>query len=108
MPSSREWFGNSGRLRSASAFPTDPWFFHLFLGNAYLQKGKMPEAIGEFQRALELEKDNAKIWSSLAYAYAVSGNKAEARKLLDHLKAMSEPGYVAPFNIAIIYLGLGD
>ncbi len=95
-------------LRNGIELDPTFWFFHSFLGSAYLQKGKMPEAIAEFQRALELEKDNAEIWSSLAYAYAVSGNKAEARKLLDHLKAMSEHSYVAPFNIAVVYLGLGD
>lgn len=95
-------------LRNAIELEPAFWFFHSFLGSAYLQKGKMPEAIAEFQRALELEKDNAETWAALAYAYAVSGNKAEARKLLDHLKAMSEHSYVAPFNIAVVYSGLGD
>ena len=77
-------------------------FDHCFLGRAYEQKGKLPEAIGEFQRALELEKDNAETWSSLGHAYALSRNRAEAQKMLDHLKELSAHTWVAPYNVAVI------
>jgi tetratricopeptide (TPR) repeat protein len=74
----------------------------------YEQKERLPEAIAEFQRALELEKDNAETWSSLGHAYAVSGNRAEAQKMLDHLKELSAHTWVAPYNVAVIYAGLGE
>ena len=45
--------------------------------------------------------------SALAHAYAVSGNKPEAQKLVAHLFAESEKQYVSPFYIAIVYTGLG-
>ena len=64
------------------------WFSYSFLGRAYEQKGKLPEAIAQFQRAVELEKENAEIWSGLGNAYAVSGNRAAAQKVLDHLKEL--------------------
>ena len=75
---------------------------------AYEQKGKLPEAIVEFQRAVELEPNNAETWSGLGHAYALSGKKAEAQKILDHLKEVSAHSWVAPYNIAVIYAGLGE
>ena len=84
------------------------WFDHCFLGRAYEQKGRLPEAIAEFQRALELEKDNTEIWSGLGHAYALSGNRAEAQKVLDHLKELSAHTLGRPYNVAVIYAGLGE
>ena len=56
------------------------WFDHCFLGRAYEAKGRLPEAIAEFQSALALEKDNTEIWSGLGHAYALSGNKAKRKR----------------------------
>jgi hypothetical protein len=44
----------------------------------------------------------------LGHAYAVSGKKAEALKIIDGLKELSKSVYVAPYTIAIVYAGLGD
>ena len=71
-------------------------------------KGRLPEAIAEFQRALELEKENPEIWSGLGHAYELSGNRTEAQSVLDHLKELSAYSYVAPFDFAVIYAGLGE
>jgi serine/threonine protein kinase/Flp pilus assembly protein TadD len=84
------------------------WYAHVFLGRAQEQKGRLPEAIAAYQRALELEKDNAENWSNLGYVYAVLGKTTEAQKIIDQLRASSARSYVAPYNIAIIYAGLGD
>jgi Flp pilus assembly protein TadD len=50
------------------------------LGRAYEYKGRLPEAIAEFQRALELEKDNPEIWSGLGHAYALLRNRTKAQR----------------------------
>jgi Flp pilus assembly protein TadD len=68
----------------------------------------LPEAIAEFQRTLELEKDNAENWANLGHAYALSEKKADALKIIDHLKELSASTYIAPYNVAAIYAGLGD
>lgn len=44
----------------------------------------------------------------LGYAYAVAGERAEARKLLEELKSRSKQSYVPWFYIAGIYAGLGE
>jgi Flp pilus assembly protein TadD len=61
-----------------------------------------------FQRSIELEKDNAETWSGLGHAYALSGKRAEAQKILEYLKELSAHSYVAPYNVAVIYAGLGE
>jgi len=104
----RQWDPAIEQLRRAIELDPNFWFSHCFLGRAYEQEGRLPEAIAEFQRALEVEKDNTEIWSGLGHAYAVSGKKAEAQKVLEHLKELSAHSWVAPYNVAVIYAGLGE
>jgi TolB-like protein/Tfp pilus assembly protein PilF len=73
---------------------------HSDLGEIYLQQGRYEEAIAQFQQAEDK--------GSLGHAYAVSGNRSEAQKLLAELKERSPQRYNAPFEIALIYTGLGD
>ena len=46
--------------------------------------------------------------AALAHAYAVSGQRSKALQTLNELQAMSKRGYVSSFDIAVVYLGLGD
>jgi eukaryotic-like serine/threonine-protein kinase len=104
----RQWEPAIEQLRGAQERDPTFWFAPSFLGRAYEQKGRLPEAIAEFQRALELEKYNPEIWSGLGHAYAQSGNRAEAQNVLVHLKELSAQTYVAPYNFAIIHAGLNE
>ncbi len=104
----RQWDPAIEQLRHAKELDPTFWFAPSFLGRAYEQKGQLPDAISEFQRALELESQNPEIWSGLGHAYAASGNRAGAQKVLDHLKELSAHSYIAPFNFAVIYAGLGE
>jgi len=103
----RHWDRAIEQLRGAIELDPNYWFDHCFLGRAYEQKGQLPRAIAAFQHALDLEKDNAEIWSGLGHAYAASGNRTEAQKVLDHLKELSAHSYVAPYDVAVVYAGLG-
>jgi serine/threonine-protein kinase len=44
----------------------------------------------------------------LALAYGRSGNKGEASKILNELKAQSKQKYVLPTAFATVYVGLGE
>jgi tetratricopeptide (TPR) repeat protein len=69
----------------------------------------MPEAIAEFKLAFALDKQQSENWAGLANAYAVSGRKDEAQKMLDDLMRKSaENNYVSPYSVAVIYAGLGN
>jgi eukaryotic-like serine/threonine-protein kinase len=80
---------------------------HLRLGKALVQKAHFKEAISEFQKAL-LVSDDAAYLSGLGYSYATSGRKKEALEIIDQLIERSKKRYVSPYNIAMIYSGLGD
>jgi len=76
------------------------------LGHAYLQKGMNDKAIEAFRRAAALSgvRDSA----HLAYGYAVTGHRAEAKRLIETLVASDGSRYLPPFHIALAYAGLGD
>jgi eukaryotic-like serine/threonine-protein kinase len=103
-----QWDAAIKQLNSNIELDPSYWFNHCYLGRTYEAKGKMVEAIAEFQRALALDNENTEIWSGLGHAYAVSGNRKEAEKVLGHLKELSARSYVAPYSLAVIYAGLGD
>lgn len=66
------------------------------------------ESIAEFEKALVISPGNTFGLSSLGYAYAVTGRKAEALKVLDQLNEISKHKYVPALQMALIYTGLGE
>jgi hypothetical protein len=44
----------------------------------------------------------------LGRAYALAGEWTKALDILDELKAASQRRYISPFDIAVVYVGLGD
>ncbi len=97
-----EQFRSSIELDS-SYFPA-----HDNLGRAYEAEGKLAEAIAEFQRALQIEDGAPENWSNLGHAYALSGKASEAQTIIERLKRTSASSYVPPYNVAVLYAGLGD
>jgi tetratricopeptide (TPR) repeat protein len=81
---------------------------HRFLALAYLQKGMHEESIAELKRAVEISNRNSVILALLGHSYASSGNKHQAEKILEELKALSTKQYVSPHEFGVIYIGLGD
>ena len=66
------------------------------------------EAIAAYRKAIPLSGDSPDEPASLAVAYALSGKKQEAVRILSELEERSEKSYVSPTSIAIIYSALGD
>jgi TolB-like protein/DNA-binding winged helix-turn-helix (wHTH) protein/Tfp pilus assembly protein PilF len=81
---------------------------YLQLGWCYEQKAMWREAIAALERAIAISPDDPRTIASLARAYAMSGKRAEALKLVDKLEDQSKKRHVAPFWIAEAYVGLGD
>ncbi len=79
---------------------------HLFLAQAYQQKGMFAEAISEIQATKGLpEYRNI---GFLGHAFAVASRKREARRVLARLHEISTERYVHPYMVALIYAGLGE
>jgi tetratricopeptide (TPR) repeat protein len=87
----------------------DPNFYmaHISLGLVYESKGEPDSAIAEFQKARQLD-DSPEILAYLGRTYALAGRRREAEKVIAELQEISKKRYVSPYDIAIIYAGLGQ
>jgi TolB-like protein/DNA-binding winged helix-turn-helix (wHTH) protein/tetratricopeptide (TPR) repeat protein len=81
---------------------------HYELGQALVQKHMYDRAIAEFQRAIELSGHSGAFDSNLGYAYAVSGRKEEAIKIINDLESRHPENHSVDADIALIYVGLDD
>jgi TolB-like protein/DNA-binding winged helix-turn-helix (wHTH) protein/tetratricopeptide (TPR) repeat protein len=96
----------SGKRRVASN--PNEWVEHRYLGIGYEGTGKLPEAIAEYQKAVNLSNGDQDANASLAHAYAAMGKRAEAEKILRDLELKSKNTYVSPYILATAYAGLGE
>jgi TolB-like protein/Tfp pilus assembly protein PilF len=87
--------------------PNIPWS-HICLGSVYLQTGRRPQAIAELRQAVALSKRGVTELMYLGHALGVSGDRAEAQKVLDEMQEPSGRRFVPPEYIALVYEGLGD
>jgi TolB-like protein/DNA-binding winged helix-turn-helix (wHTH) protein/Flp pilus assembly protein TadD len=79
---------------------------HFHLGKTYARKGHYKEALAAFGQAHAFSKVAATAMEG--YTSAVSGQRGKARKILSELEQQSKIRYVSPYDIAIIYTGLGE
>jgi TolB-like protein/DNA-binding winged helix-turn-helix (wHTH) protein/Tfp pilus assembly protein PilF len=95
--------------QSRKTIDMDPNFAvaHYDLGQALVQKHMYSEAIAELETATKLSADSPICKSTLAYAYAVSGRRNEALKILNDLTRQSKD-FSSAAEIALIYTGLGE
>jgi CubicO group peptidase (beta-lactamase class C family) len=54
------------------------------------------------------QKGNSYKTAALAHAYAVAGQESAAHEVLNKLLERAKTEYVSPYEIAVIYAGLGD
>ena len=81
---------------------------HLWTGQAYAELDKLDEAIEWIERAVDLSGGSDIIVAALAHAHARSGARDTVETLLGSLEAQSEDRYVPAFEIAKVYIALGD
>jgi tetratricopeptide (TPR) repeat protein len=81
---------------------------HLRLGLVRIQQRRYPEAIASIQRSIDLGVFYPHAAAGLAFAYARSGNRDAAMRIVNDLKRRSARELVPPVAIAVAYAGLGD
>ena len=94
--------------QSRKALEIDPnyWPAHQTLSQSYELMGDHVQALKEAQKAVALEP--GPLISVLGIEYAKSGNREQAREVIEQLKKMSAHIYVSPAQTAQIYVALGD
>ncbi len=80
------------------------WFMALSLE----QKGQLTESIAKLEKAVSLSAGGTHYRALLGRAYALAGAEMKAQNIVDELKTLSQRTYVSPFDIAVVYVGLGD
>jgi DNA-binding winged helix-turn-helix (wHTH) protein/TolB-like protein len=101
---------DDGLEQCRRALDMDPklGFAHWLLGLAYTYKGSYEPAILALQKSIPLSADSPDEPASLAHAFALSGRKTEARKILEELKQQAKRKYISPGTIADLCFLLGD
>jgi len=87
----------------------DPmYFFPVMLeGWIDLEVGKFREAIPALKKAKAMESPPF-VTAFLAFAYGAAGDRQAAMRELAELEKISRNANILPFNLALVYLGLGD
>jgi serine/threonine-protein kinase len=87
----------------------DPSFFFPAAteGILALQTGRYREAISKFEASRALGAPPL-VSAYLGFAYGKAGDRARTMATVEEMRKVSPGGTVAPFNLALVYLGLGD
>jgi Flp pilus assembly protein TadD len=68
--------------RSFTALWPNRWLAHYWLGVGYEGAGRSLDSIPEYQKAVQLSQGDQDPTAALAHAYAATGRKGEAQKIL--------------------------
>jgi eukaryotic-like serine/threonine-protein kinase len=88
----------------------DPAHYSALFGLAlvYEAKGMHDESIKQLEKSISGIGRTPGLSAMLGHAYAKSGRITEAQKILAELSQMSQQTYVSPYDMAILYVGLGE
>jgi len=81
---------------------------HWHLGLAYEQRQVLDAATEEFKKAISLSAGSPLMKAALGRAYAKSQKKHEANEMLNELSELSKQQYVSAYEVATIYVALGN
>jgi serine/threonine-protein kinase len=85
-------------------FPQAYWI----LGLVQEQRGDFDESAAAFQRAIQLSPKSPRMHAALGRTFALSGKRDEAKRILEDLLDRAEQRYDSAFDLASLYLALGD
>ncbi len=80
---------------------------HRYLGQVYEANRMYRPALSELRKTVELSGAPMDV-AALGHAYAVSGQRTEARKALQKLEQLARQRYVSNYDRALICVGLGE
>jgi tetratricopeptide (TPR) repeat protein len=77
------------------------------MGLAYLYLGQKQNALAALKKAVEMDYTSGNV-TNYAYALAVSGDKADAEKVLAQFLERSKGKYICAYEIASAYEGMNE
>ncbi len=93
--------------QAKKTYDLDPTFFagQNWLCHAYDAKGMYAESLAISEKTIE---SNFPIRAPMGYAYAKSGRRSEAERVISQLKETEKKQYIMNYWVAVIYAALGD
>src|SRR5688572_14439852 len=76
------------------------------LGAAYLQAGRLGEALAELQSAATLTDGDPALLACLAHVKGVSGARGAALSLISRARRLERERYVSPYHLAMAYVSV--
>jgi len=73
-------------------------------GDTCYERGDIPAAIHEFQKALQLDPQNVNVHNSLGVCYGVLGDHGRALEAFAHALSLESGEYMAVYNMGLIHL----
>ncbi|MBN1482080.1 tetratricopeptide repeat protein [candidate division KSB1 bacterium] len=99
------------KLQKAIQIDPTGYSVHQTLGQTFLEEKMYERAIEEIKKAIDLCPEGSLVVTpraALAHAYAVSGKRQEAEKILTELLDLKKQQYVSYYDLAVIHTGLGQ
>lgn len=104
----RRYDESIAQLKKTLELAPDFGYANMELGLNYTQKRMYPEAVKECRRAVSLAPEDQVTLGVCGYVYGLAKRRDDAFAILDRLKKLSTRRYVDPYNVAGLYIGLGD
>ena len=96
------------QCRNALDLDSHALMTYTVLGQVYAAASRYDDAIGALENAVSFSGGASFTSAALGYACGKGGKRHEARKILHDLQDRSTAGYVSPFCMALVHMGLGD
>jgi TolB-like protein/Tfp pilus assembly protein PilF len=103
-----DWAGAERGFEEALKFGPSYVTAHHWYGHMLSMMLRFDDAIRQFERTEQLSPGHPPVLSGFGQAYAMKGQRAEARRFLDTLYAMSMDRHVSPYYIACVHVRLGE
>ncbi|GAB4375754.1 MAG: hypothetical protein Kow0042_21410 [Calditrichia bacterium] len=81
---------------------------NFFLGQALVQKAELDSALEHFRQAQQQFGASTNMMATYAHAAGLAGQTEEAQNILNELLHLAREKYVSAYDIASVYLGLGQ
>jgi TolB-like protein/DNA-binding winged helix-turn-helix (wHTH) protein/Tfp pilus assembly protein PilF len=98
----------AARVRQALELDGNFAAAHMVLGEIHEQTGSFPEALAEFDRAVQLFGPAANVEAMRGHVLALAGRRGEAEAVIAALQAESRRRYVSGVDIGAVYCALGQ
>jgi len=84
------------------------WLARMHLAGAHIAQGKYAQAVAELEKLGPSSAVPVIYNGFVGFAFAMSGQRVEAQRILAELEERSKREYVSPTALALIYTGLGN